>query len=49
LNRSGATINGPESVPEVAGAMMEHFSIGAYRHLVEFSTEHVLKAGYDIG
>ena len=29
--------------------MMQHFSADAYPHLVEFSTEHILKPGYDFG
>ena len=29
--------------------MMQRFPADAYRHLVEFSTEHILKAGYDFG
>jgi hypothetical protein len=42
-------INGPETVAEVAESMMEHFSMADHPHLLEFSMEHVTKAGYDFG
>ena len=29
--------------------MMHQYSADAYPHLVEFSTEHILKPGYDFG
>lgn len=29
--------------------MMQQVSVDAYPHLVEFSTEHILKPGYDFG
>ena len=28
---------------------MEQFSAGAYPHLVELTTEHILQPGYDFG
>jgi AcrR family transcriptional regulator len=49
LSEASLPINGPESVPEVAESIMERFSAGAYPHLLELSTEHVMKPGYDFG
>jgi hypothetical protein len=49
LSEAALPINGPETVTEVAESMMQQFSTGAYPHLVEFSTEHILKPGYDFG
>jgi AcrR family transcriptional regulator len=49
LSESALPVNGPEEVPDVAGSMMKLVSPEAYPHLVEFSTEHILKPGYDFG
>lgn len=49
LSEAALPINGPETVAEVAAPMMEQFTTGAYPHLVEFATGHVLKPGYDFG
>lgn len=49
LSEAALPIHGPDSVPEVAEAIMQRFSTGAYPHLLEFSTEHVVKPGYDFG
>ncbi len=49
LSEAALPINGPESVPEVAEAMMEQVSPDAFPHLVEFSVEHVMKPDYDFG
>ena len=51
MSEASLPINGPETVAEVAEAMsmMEVFSTGAFPHLVEFSTEHIMKPGYDFG
>ena len=49
LSEAALPIHGPESVPEVAEAIMQRFSTGAYTHLLEFATEHVVKPGYDFG
>jgi AcrR family transcriptional regulator len=49
LSEAALPIHGPETVADVAGSMMQRFPAGAYPHLVEFSTEHVLKPGYDFG
>jgi AcrR family transcriptional regulator len=49
LSEAALPIHGPEAVPEVAEAIMQRFATGAYPHLLEFSTEHVVKPGYDFG
>lgn len=49
LSEAALPIHGPESVPEIAEAIMQRFATGAYPHLLEFSTEHVMKSGYDFG
>jgi AcrR family transcriptional regulator len=49
LSEAALPIHGPETVAEVAGSMMQGFPADAYPHLVEFSTEHILKPGYDFG
>jgi len=49
LSEAALPINGPETVTEVAESMMHLFDPAAYPHLVEFSTEHILKPGYDFG
>ena len=49
LSEAALPINGPETVTEVAESMMQLFAADAYPHLVEFSTEHILKPGYDFG
>jgi AcrR family transcriptional regulator len=40
---------GPDTVAEVAEPMMRQFPDGAYPHLVELATQHVLQPGYDFG
>ncbi len=49
LSEAALPINGPETVADVAESMMRQFSADAYPHLVEFTTEHILKPGYDFG
>ena len=49
LSEASLPINGPETVTEVADSMMHLFDAKAYPALVEFTTEHVLKPGYDFG
>ena len=49
LSEAALPINGPQTVTEVAESMMQLFSADDYPHLVEFSTEHILKPGYDFG
>ena len=49
LSEHALPINGPETVAEVAGAMMEHFPVDEYPHLFEFTMQHVMQPGYDFG
>lgn len=49
LSEAALPIHGPETVAEVAESMMQHVAADTYPHLAEFSTEHVLKPGYDFG
>lgn len=49
LSEASLPINGPDTVADVAESMMRQFSADAYPHLIEFSTEHILKPGYDFG
>lgn len=49
LSEAALPINGPETVAEVATAMIEKQPLDDYPHLVEFSTEHILQPGYDFG
>jgi AcrR family transcriptional regulator len=49
LSESALPINGPETVTEVATSMMPAGFPDLYPHLSEFTTEHILKPGYDFG
>jgi AcrR family transcriptional regulator len=49
LAESALPINGPETVTEVATSMMPAGFPDLYPHLIEFTTEHILKPGYDFG
>jgi len=49
LSEASLPINGPDTIPEVAGQMMAQYAAEEYPHLVEFSVEHVMKPGYDYG
>ena len=49
LSEASLPINGPETVAEVAESMMLIYLVRDFPHLGEFSTEHVLKTGYDFG
>jgi AcrR family transcriptional regulator len=49
MSESALPIHGPESVADLAGSMMQRFSVDDYPHLVEFTTEHIMKPGYDFG
>jgi AcrR family transcriptional regulator len=46
LSEASLPINGPETVAEVAESMNLQVSFADYPHLVEFTTEHILKPGY---
>ena len=41
------TISGPDTIVEVAESMMPREAAELYPYLIEFTTEHVLKPGYD--
>jgi AcrR family transcriptional regulator len=49
LSESALPINGPETVTEVATAMMPQDASDLYPHLIEFTIEHILKPGSDYG
>jgi AcrR family transcriptional regulator len=49
LSEASLPINGPETVTEVAESMMLQYLVKDYPHLGEFSSEHILKPGYDFG
>lgn len=49
LSETSLPINGPDTVADVAGPMMQQVSADAYPHLIEFAVEHILKPGYDFG
>jgi hypothetical protein len=49
LSEASLPINGPETMPEVAEQITQHFTADAYPHLLEFSVEHVMRPGYDYG
>jgi AcrR family transcriptional regulator len=49
LSESALPINGPEPIADVAAAMFPHGHADLYPHLIEFTTEHILKPGYDFG
>jgi AcrR family transcriptional regulator len=49
LSEASLPINGPETVAEVAESMMLQYLAKDYPYLSEFSTEHILKPGYDFG
>jgi AcrR family transcriptional regulator len=49
LSETALPINGPETVTEIATSMMPADAADTYPHLTEFTTEHVLRPGYDFG
>jgi AcrR family transcriptional regulator len=49
LSEAAVPFDGPETVAQVAGPIIRSFSAGAYPHLVELTTEHILQPGYDFG
>jgi AcrR family transcriptional regulator len=49
LSEAALPIHGPESVADLAGSMVQQFPADAYPHLVEFTTEHIMRPGYDFG
>ena len=49
LSEHALPINGPESVAEIAGSMVEHFPVAEYPFLFEFTMQHVMQPDYDFG
>jgi AcrR family transcriptional regulator len=49
LSEAALPIHGPEPVAEVAGSMMRQYAADAYPQLAEFTTEHIIRPGYDFG
>jgi len=49
LTKMNLPFQASEEVGEVAQTMLEPFPAGAYPHLVEILTDHVMKPGYDYG
>jgi AcrR family transcriptional regulator len=49
LSEAALPIHGPEPVDELAESMMRRYDAAAYPHLAEFTTEHVMRPGYDFG
>jgi AcrR family transcriptional regulator len=47
LTKLNLPFDTPEEVGAVASSMLERFTVTDYPNLVEFVTEHVMKAGYD--
>lgn len=49
LQESALTFDGESTVVGLADQMMSAFRDGAYEHMVEFTTQHVLRPGYAFG
>jgi hypothetical protein len=49
LQEASLPFEGPDSVGEVAGPIMELLATGEYPHMVEMATSHYLQPGYDFG
>ena len=49
LQESMLPFDGPETATKIAEPMMKLFSTGEYPYLVEMSTEHFMRPGYDFG
>jgi AcrR family transcriptional regulator len=49
LQEANLPATGGEDMVELAAAITEQFFAGQYPHLLELTTEHVLKPGYDFG
>lgn len=47
LQEASLPFEGPESVGEVAGPIMELMAGGAYPHMVEMATSYYMRPGYD--
>jgi hypothetical protein len=49
MSETALPIHGPESVADLAEVMVRRFPVDEYPHLFEFTTEHIMKPGYDFG
>ena len=49
LQEASLPFRDPDTVPEVAGPILEQFATGEYPHMVELATEIVMQPGYDFG
>ncbi|HJR37634.1 MAG TPA: TetR/AcrR family transcriptional regulator, partial [Nocardioidaceae bacterium] len=49
LQEASLPFEGPESVGQVAGPIMELMAAGDYPHLVEMATSYYIRPGYDFG
>lgn len=49
LQEAGLPFDGPDTVADVAGPIMERFASGEYPHMVEMATGYYLAPGYDFG
>jgi AcrR family transcriptional regulator len=49
LQEASLPFEGPESVGDVAGSVMEQTATGDYPHLVQMATTYYLQPGYDFG
>jgi AcrR family transcriptional regulator len=47
LQERGLPFDTPEETAELAQEMLAQFPVDAYPHLFEFTTEHVMRPGYD--
>lgn len=47
LQEATLPATGGAEMAELAAEMIKHFPVDQYRHLAEFTTEHVLQPGYD--
>ena len=49
LQEAALPFEGPDTVAEVAGPIMERFATGAYPRMVQMATEYYFRPGYDFG
>lgn len=49
MQEANLPATGGDDMAELAEAITEHFGVGQYENLLELTTEHVLKPGYDFG
>ena len=49
MSETALPIHGPESVAALADMMVQRFPVDEYPHLFEFTTEHIMRPGYDFG